>query len=442
MKRISRPASGIPTVRRTPAELDVALNALREGSGPIAIDTERAAMYRFDDRAYLIQLRREGAGTFIVDPTGHPAKLREWQDALLAETPWLLHAAHTDLPALLALGWQPSVLLDTQIAARLLGCHRLGLSLLLEEFLSISIPKNKGNADWSQRPLPNSMLAYAALDVEYLVPMHDMMIKELAELNRLDWYRQECEHDRLRATPLAAPQWTDMKGASFLRPGTRAAIVAEALFETRTKIARSADIPPERLLSSKTIMSLAPQRFSAAKRDLTAEFDRLVRGPGADRVNPHRHNITLLSLLDALSRAHNEPATAITTQKAKNANDKDDELFGSIRPDAKAWEEDYPQAWVALEILRESNQELSESLGISADAIMVARQMKFVAWEFTQRLNAPEFDPGDVDAVEELLGNLLQHAGLRPWQVELVLNDATPYLLDEVVDGATYEESS
>ena len=45
------------------------------------------------------------------------------------------------------------------------------------------------------------MLAYAALDVEYLVPMHDMMIKELAELNRLDWYRQECEHDRLRATP-------------------------------------------------------------------------------------------------------------------------------------------------------------------------------------------------------------------------------------------------
>ena len=151
MKRISRPASGIPTVRRTPAELDVALNALREGS-PIAIDTERAAMYRFDDRAYLIQLRREGAGTFIVDPTGHPAKLREWQDALLAETPWLLHAAHTDLPALLALGWQPSVLLDTQIAARLLGCHRLGLSLLLEEFLSISIPKDKGNADWSQRP--------------------------------------------------------------------------------------------------------------------------------------------------------------------------------------------------------------------------------------------------------------------------------------------------
>ena len=122
-----------------------------------------------------------------------------------------------------------------------------------------------------------------------------------------------------------------MKGASFLRPGTRAAIVAEALFETRTKIARSADIPPERLLSSKTIMSLAPQRFRQpsviSPRSLIASSVL-----GADRVNPHRHNITLLSLLDALSRAHNEPTTAITTQKAKSTNGKDGELFGSILP--------------------------------------------------------------------------------------------------------------
>ena len=440
MKKISRPSGGVPAVRRTPEQLDAALHLLCQGEGPIAIDTERAAMYRFDDRAYLIQLRREGVGSLIIDPTAHPEELLRWQDELLADVPWLLHAAHTDLPSLLALGWNPGKVLDTQIAAKLLGCQRLGLSLLLEEFLSISIPKDKGNADWSHRPLNNSLLAYATLDVEFLLQMHHIMVEELAELGRLEWYHQECEHDRLQATALRDPVWTNMKGARFLRPGTRAALVARELFDERTRIAKIADIPPERLLSSKVIMAIAPLRRSMAIRELTAEFDRPVRGPGADRINPHRHAVTLHSLRDAISRAHDFPTSSTRSSASTNAAEGGSGASDhQHRPDPKTWEDDHPTAWATLKILRESNQELGADLGVSTDTILVARQMKFVAWEFAQRIAQSPPDPSDVDSVEDILGQLLQRAGCRPWQVELVLNDATPYLMDEVVDGGASE---
>ncbi|OFT89710.1 HRDC domain-containing protein [Corynebacterium sp. HMSC28B08] len=433
MKRITRPSGGVPSVRRTPAQLESTLRALSNGTGPIAIDTERAAMYRFDDRAYLIQLRRDGAGSFIVDPTEHPEQLRGWQDELMGEVPWLLHAAHTDLPALMALGWCPTQLLDTQIAAKLLGCHRLGLSPLLEEFLSISIPKDKGNADWSRRPLANSLLAYAALDVEFLLEMHQLMVDELSDLDRMDWYVQECEHDLVHASPLKDPEWFDMKGARFLHPHSRAAFVARHLFETRQQIARSEDIPPERLLSSKLIVAVATLPQRDATRELLQDFRHAIHGPGADRVNPHRHSGTMNSFLDAMSRAYAEHREAKATA-GWGSRDKrlDDPELQHRRPDPKTWKTDHPMAWDALEILRESNEELCEELGLGTDTIVVSRQLKFVAWEFAQRVADQSVNLTDVDSTEDCLGQLLTRAGCRPWQVELMLNDATAYLMDEV----------
>ena len=60
---------GLPAVIDTPEGLEEAVSALASGTGPVAIDAERASGYRYSARAYLIQLRREGSGTHLIDPT-------------------------------------------------------------------------------------------------------------------------------------------------------------------------------------------------------------------------------------------------------------------------------------------------------------------------------------------------------------------------------------
>src|SRR3954453_19662085 len=59
---------GLPPLTDTPDRLVEACAAIDAGTGPVAIDAERASGYRYSSRAYLIQLRREGSGTWLVDP--------------------------------------------------------------------------------------------------------------------------------------------------------------------------------------------------------------------------------------------------------------------------------------------------------------------------------------------------------------------------------------
>ena len=72
---------GLPPLTETPPALDDACRALAAADGPVAIDAERASGYRYSSRAYLVQLRREGAGSFLIDPIGFDS-LRPLQEAL------------------------------------------------------------------------------------------------------------------------------------------------------------------------------------------------------------------------------------------------------------------------------------------------------------------------------------------------------------------------
>src|SRR3954452_18591841 len=157
---------GLPPLTETPPALAEACRALAAATGPVAIDAERASGYRYSSRAYLIQLRREGAGTILVDPIGFDS-LAPLQDAL-AGTEWILHAATQDLPCLTEVGLTPTELFDTELAGRLLGYPRVGLATLVETLLGFRMKKEHSAADWSTRPLPVPWLEYAALDVEVL----------------------------------------------------------------------------------------------------------------------------------------------------------------------------------------------------------------------------------------------------------------------------------
>ena len=142
------------------------------GEGPVAIDAERASGYRYGQRAYLVQVRREGAGTWLIDPVGCP-DLTPLDEAIGAAE-WILHAATQDLACLAEVGLRPRQLFDTELAARILGLPRVGLAAVVEHYLGLSLAKEHSAVDWSTRPLPEPWLRYAALDVEVLDELRNL----------------------------------------------------------------------------------------------------------------------------------------------------------------------------------------------------------------------------------------------------------------------------
>ena len=150
-------------VIESPAAFDEAVGRLIGGEGPIAVDAERASGFRYSQRAYLIQMFRRGAGTFLFDPPEIP-DFSPLQDAIHGDE-WVLHAASQDLACLREVGLDPERIFDTELAARLLGMPRVGLASVVEELLDNKLAKEHSASDWSTGTLPQSCLKYAALDV-------------------------------------------------------------------------------------------------------------------------------------------------------------------------------------------------------------------------------------------------------------------------------------
>ena len=168
---------GLTPVVDTEEALASTDEALRRGTGPVAIDAERASGYRYSARAYLVQIRREGSGTHLIDPIPF-GDLSDVQEAL-GDAEWILHAATQDLPCLLELGLHPGTLFDTELAGRLLGYPRVGLATLVETIVGKRMRKEHSAVDWSVRPLPDPWLEYAALDVEVLLELREALGAEL-----------------------------------------------------------------------------------------------------------------------------------------------------------------------------------------------------------------------------------------------------------------------
>ena len=173
------PRDGLPPLVTTPAALDAAIRSLAAGTGPVAVDAERASGFRYGHRAFLVQLRRDGTGTVLIDPVACPDL--SGLDAALADTEAVLHAASQDLPCLAEIGYRPRSIFDTEMAGRLLGYPRVGLATLVEELLGLRLEKTHSAADWSTRPLPEEWLRYAALDVEVLVELRDNLARQLTD---------------------------------------------------------------------------------------------------------------------------------------------------------------------------------------------------------------------------------------------------------------------
>ena len=174
-----------------------AIARLAAGNGPVAVDAERAHGFRYSQRAYLIQLRRAGAGTHLIDPIAFaPREERDPADlsalgAAIADAEWVIHAASQDLTCLYEVGMVPQTLFDTELAGRLLGYPRVALGTMVEELLGIRLLKEHSASDWSTRPLPAEWLTYAALDVELLLELRDLLAGQLQQSGKWEWAQQE-----------------------------------------------------------------------------------------------------------------------------------------------------------------------------------------------------------------------------------------------------------
>jgi ribonuclease D len=379
------PRDGLPPLVASAEALQAAVDALSAGTGPVAVDAERASGFRYGHRAFLVQLRRRGTGTVLIDPVA--CTDLSGLDRALADTEAVLHAASQDLPCLADLGYRPRQLFDTEVAGRLLGYPRVGLATLVETILGFGLEKSHSAADWSTRPLPEEWLRYAALDVEVLVELRDELAGELAEQGKLEWARQE-----FAAALAAGPQppradpWRRTSGIHRVRNRRGLAVVRELWME-RDKIARRRDLSPTKVLSDAAIVEAA--------RTMPTALDDLAAIPGFAGRNSRRH---LPEWLRAVSRARALPDRALPTASAP---------AGDGPPPAHRWNDRDPEAARRLTAVRAVVAALADSHNMPAENLLQPDAVRRLAWQ-----PPAEVTPGAVGA--ELAGY-----GARPWQIEL-----------------------
>lgn len=271
-----QPVTGVPPLIDSPEIAKARADKIANPGAYLAVDTERAEGIRFFGRAYLVQAKGEDTETALFDPIALP-NLADYFPAKDTNPTWVLHAAQEDLPSLLALNLVPQRLFDTQLAGKILGIERISLGAMIADYLGIHLAKNHSHENWSRRPLKNSWLGYAALDVEYLIDLAKKLTLQLSKVGKLDWAKEEFSYllESIQKSPrcvtdpqLVEPRsWQELKGAQCLSsPTSRAA--AQALFARRRKIASELDIAEHRILSNQDLIALA-QKMPGNRKQLS-----------------------------------------------------------------------------------------------------------------------------------------------------------------------------
>jgi ribonuclease D len=381
------PRDGLPPLVTSAAALDAATEALGSGTGPVAVDAERASGFRYGHRAFLVQFRRQGAGTVLIDPVACPDL--SGLDAALTDTEAVLHAASQDLPCLADLGYRPRQLFDTEVAGRLLGCPRVGLATMVESMLGFGLEKTHSAADWSTRPLPEEWLRYAALDVEVLVELRDVLAEQLTEQGKIEWARQEFATVLAAAAepqPPRADPWRRTSGIHRVRNRRGLAVVRELWLE-RDKIARRRDLSPSKVLADVAIVEAARTMPTGA-----AELSAIA---GFSSRSARRH---MQEWLQAVGRARAQPDRALPLASAPP---------GDGPPPAHRWQDRDPEAAKRLTAARAVVAALADSHSLPAENLLPPDAVRRLSWQ------------PPAQGSPESVGADLAGYGARPWQIEL-----------------------
>jgi ribonuclease D len=372
-----------------------AVATIAAGHGPIAIDAERASGFRYSQRAYLIQIFRRGAGVFLFDP---PAigDFAELNDAIASEE-WVLHAASQDLACLREVGLFPTRIFDTELGARLAGLPRVGLGTVVEDLLGIHLAKEHSAADWSTRPLPQSWLVYAALDVELLVDLRDAMAKLLEDAGKAKIAAAEFQATLNREAKSSKPEgWRRLSGLHSVR-GAQNLAVARELWEARDSFARETDTAPGRLVPDASLVAAAKampesRHALAALREFSGRASRseIARWWAAIEAGRASEDLPVLR------------------------------VPGETMPPPRVWSDRNPDADKRLKAARASVTEVSTALNIPVENLLTPELLRRLAW-------AP---PAVVS--EATIREGLRELGAREWQIEAI----SEVIFEAFVDGS------
>ena len=397
------PAEGVPIIIDNDSLFENALAELAQGTGPFAVDAERASGFKFSARAYLIQIKRHGGGLHLIDPIpfGPNHQLFQQLNTLLCSDEVILHASTQDLPCLRELGINPKRLFDTELGGRIAGLPRVGLGPLLESLMEVSLAKEHSAADWSQRPLPKEWLNYAALDVELLIELRDKVHLLLENANKLKWAQEEFQS--ILNAPPPPPRvdpWRRTSGMHKIKKPNQLAVV-RALWTVRNEIAQEIDISQGRLLSDAAIVEIAMIAHTKAittKKDL----ERVLRPLGLRA----RWMENSASWINAIS-----DALTLTEEQWPQVRTDSDSL-----PPLKIWRERFPEKYAPLTHAKARLLEKAQELVIPLENMITPEYVRRICW------NAPK------GSVAQALAAL----GARRWQIEIVAPILESTLLETV----------
>ena len=231
----------------------------------LAVDLEADSMYHFQEKVCLLQLAF-GERNVVIDPLQIQDLTPLKSVFASTQVQKVFHGADYDVRSLYRdFKIEINNLFDTELASRFLGIAETGLEAVLKSRFNVKLNKKFQRKDWSQRPLPEAMINYAAGDVKYLLPLARILEKELEEINRLAWVREECEF-LSNVRPVQndhEPLFVNFRGAGRL--GSRSLAVLEALLRFRKKVARKKDRPLFKVFSNQSLMNLAIKKPPSLK---------------------------------------------------------------------------------------------------------------------------------------------------------------------------------
>ena len=419
------PRHGVPEVISNESDFEKLIAQLLNGSGPLAIDAERASGYRYSQRAYLIQIYRENGGLHLIDPIPlKDSKLWEKFNKEFSAYEWVIHASTQDLPCLIDVGLKPELLFDTELGARIAGCDRVGLGPLAESLLELQLAKEHSAVDWSIRPLRPEWITYAALDVDILLDIRNSVEKLLTEQNKLKWAKQDFasilkNYQNYVFSDAAKPdRWRRTSGMHKVRDRLTMAIVRDLWF-SRDELGREIDLAPGRVLGDEAIIELAtkrPENLEAVAK-VIGRRTRLEAPPFNRWLNVL--NLALKTPLDQ------QPELRVPSQSL---------------PPIKIWKDRNPLGYARLTHARAALIELSTQIQIPTENLVTPELVRKICWQDP---------PASSSEYEDFVIEQLNKTGARPWQIELVtppisaaLSQTEPLIIPEPVEAEGEPETA
>lgn len=366
--------------------LAAALKVITESQDALAIDAERASGFRYGQRAYLLQVGVSGKAIFLIDPVAeYSAELWTELKVVLSSKPWIIHAASQDIPCLAELGITPKEILDTELGSRILGLPRVSLGTITEHYLSLKLAKEHSAVDWSERPLRQEWLEYAALDVDVLHELWSCVEADLIANSKMEIAKEEFQFLTIpQSKPPKIDRWRSLTGLHEIKDA-RSLTIAKHMWEAREKLAMDRDYAPGRLIPDAAIVAAA-KALPKSKSELSS----------------------LRSFTGKASRTFLDTWWDAYTLGTTTKDLVELRIKATGIPNHRNWPQKFPEANSRLIAVKAVIADLSAAMSIPPENILSPEISRAICFEPPQVLSA------------ETIGEFLRSKNARSWQIQTV----------------------